>query len=230
LKTITVITIVFIVSIVSGCSVPVRYNDLYNGSPIAQKDYTYANIAMHKILTTAYSRKLADEAEYYGLKSYYEEDPRSYRLLEKLYSSKAYKKYNPAYANYFCRARVKNFYWHHSLIPMQKLRDYKGQDLALLRTRREVDRELTERKENIRHSYQICYNRYGNVASMPIIVLKKGTYSVISMKPVYDVQKLKTTGILRALLTATLTWKPRHQDMAIPKSRFEDDYDYFLKK
>ncbi len=218
--------------IVSGCSVPVPYNDLYNGSSIAQQDYTYANIAMHKILTGTYSRKLADEAEYYGLKSYYEEDPRSYRLLERLYSDAVYNKYNHAYANFFCRARVKNFYWHHSLIPMQKLRDYKGQNLALLRTRREVDRELAERGEAIRHSYQICYNRYGNAASMPIIALKKDTYSIISMKPEYNVQKLKTTGILQALLSAKLS-SPNvihYKDISIAKSRFKDDYDYFLKK
>ncbi len=225
-----VIAAVAIALIVSGCSVPIPYNDLYSGSPIAQRDYTYANIAIHKILAGTYSRKLADEAEYYGLKSYYEEDPRSYRLLEKLYSNTAYKKYNPAYANFFCRARVKNLYWHHSLIPMQKLPDYKGQDLALIRTRREVDRELAERKEAIRHSYQICYNRYGNAVSMPIIVLKKGTYRIASIKPIYTIQQGKTINFVQAMENLVGDRVAHYKNVPLAKSRFRDDYDYFLKK
>ena len=72
-------------------------------------------------------------------------------------------------------------------------------DLALIRTRREVDRELAERKEAIRHSYQICYNRYGNAVSMPIIVLKKGTYRITSIKPIYTIQKGRTISFVQAM-------------------------------
>ncbi len=196
----------------AGCAIPIKYNE-YNGSKVAQRDYTYAVVAlaranssnMHPNMTKAAVELDARQAEFYGLKAFYEGDPRATMFLMQFYSYSSYGKRNYAYSKYFCNQSVKSYYYHHNTIALQ--RKHLGVEYQNLWVRKELDRELREKSGMKAYKYRRCTNFYGNTARMPIVKMYKNGYKIYSAPPKYFTFATKTE---------TIFWILKHTDLTTP--------------